>query len=59
VGITRKLSTLRSFFEYLFSGGRIASNVATLVPLPKLHQKPILRLEKSEIEAMLSAVQKR
>lgn len=57
LGITRKLSTLRSFFEYLFSGGRIASNVATLVPLPKLHQKPILRLEKSEIEAMLSAVQ--
>ncbi len=57
LGIMRKLSTLRSFFEYLFSGSRIASNVTTLVPLPKLHAKPILRLEEKEVEKMLSIVQ--
>ncbi len=57
LGIMRKLSTLRSFFEYLFSGSRITSNVTTLVPLPKLHVKPILRLEEKEIEKMLSIVQ--
>jgi site-specific recombinase XerD len=57
LGIMRKLSTLRSFFEYLFSGSRITSNVTTLVPLPKLHEKPILRLEQKEVEKMLSIVQ--
>ncbi len=57
LGIMRKLSTLRSFFEYLFSGSRITSNVTTLVPLPKLHAKPILRLEDKEVEKMLSIVQ--
>ena len=57
LGIMRKLSSLRSFFEYLFSGSRITSNVTTLVPLPKLHAKPILRLEEKEIEKMLSIVQ--
>ena len=57
LGIMRKLSTLRSFFEYLFSSSRIASNVTTLVPLPKLHSKPILRLEEKEIDKMLSIVQ--
>lgn len=57
LGIMRKLSSLRSFFEYLFSGSRIASNVTTLIPLPKLHAKPILRLEQKEVEKMLSIVQ--
>jgi len=57
LGIMRKLSTLRSYFEYLFSSSRIASNVTTLVPLPKLHAKPILRLEDKEVEKMLSIVQ--
>ncbi len=57
LGIMRKLSTLRSFFEYLFSSSRITSNVTTLVPLPKLHAKPILRLEEKEIEKMLAIVQ--
>jgi site-specific recombinase XerD len=57
LGIMRKLSSLRSFFEYLFSSSRIKSNVTTLVPLPKLHEKPILRLEEKEIQRMLSIVQ--
>ncbi len=57
LGIMRKLSTLRSFFEYMFSSSRISSNVTTLVPLPKLHAKPILRLEEKEIDKMLSIVQ--
>ena len=57
LGIMRKLSSLRSFFEYLFSSSRIASNITTLIPLPKLHAKPILRLEGKEIDQMLSIVQ--
>jgi len=54
LGITRKLSCLRSFFEYLFKSKRIPANVATLVPLPKLHDKPILKMEMNEIQKMLA-----
>lgn len=57
LGIMRKMSSLRSFFEYLFRSKRILSNITTLVPLPKLHAKPILRLEMDEVKRMLSAVQ--
>ena len=57
LGIMRKLSTLRSFFDYLYRSKRIPGNVATLVPLPKLHEKPILRLELNEVKKMLDIVQ--
>jgi len=57
LGIMRKLSTLRSFFDYLYRSKRIPGNVATLVPLPKLHEKPILRLELDEVKKMLSIAQ--
>ena len=52
-GIMRKLSSLRSYFEYMFRLGRIPGNIATLVPLPKLHEKPILFLEDNEIKRLL------
>lgn len=54
LGIMRKLCCVRSFFEYLFKNERIPANVTTLVPLPKLHEKPILYLEPHEVEKMLS-----
>lgn len=57
LGIMRKLSSLRSFFDYLYRSKRIPGNVATLVPLPKLHEKPILRLELDEVKKMLSIAQ--
>ncbi|NLB89825.1 MAG: tyrosine-type recombinase/integrase [Clostridiales bacterium] len=57
LGIMRKISTLRSFFGYLFRSKRIKSNVATLISLPKIHEKPILRLELDEIEKMLSVIE--
>lgn len=57
LGISRKLSTLRSYFEYLFRSKRIPANIGTLVPLPKIHEKPILRMEMDEVAQMLSIVQ--
>jgi integrase/recombinase XerC len=54
LGIMRKLCALRSFFEYLFKNEFIPGNVATLVPLPKRHSKPILYLEPSEVERLLA-----
>ena len=57
LGIMRKLCAVRSFFEYLFSNEKIPANIATLVPLPKLHEKPILYLEKDEVEKLLEAAE--
>lgn len=57
LGIMRKLSSLRSFFDYLYRSKRIPGNVATLVPLPKLHEKPILRMELDEVTRMLAIAQ--
>ena len=54
LAIKRKLCSIRSFYDYLFKHQRIAANVTELVPLPKIHEKPILRLSRSEMEKMLS-----
>ena len=56
LGIMRKLCSLRSLFEFLFKNNRIKANIATLVSLPKLHDKPILRLERDEMQKMLDTV---
>ena len=57
LAIKRKLCTIRSFYDYLFKNQRISSNVTELVPLPKVHEKPILRLSRKEMEKMLSNAQ--
>lgn len=56
LGIMRKLCSLRSLFEYMFKNGFVEANIATLVSLPKVHEKPILRLEADEMKKMLDAV---
>ncbi len=56
LGIMRKLCSLRSLFEYMFKNGFVEANIATLVTLPKVHEKPILRLEADEMKKMLDAV---
>lgn len=54
-GKLRKLSSLRAFFKYFFNKDMISSNVATKVKSPKLHEKPIIRLEDQEtVELMYS-----
>ncbi|NMA96483.1 MAG: tyrosine-type recombinase/integrase [Clostridiales bacterium] len=55
-GKARKLSTLRSFFLYFHKKGSIDKNVASLVSLPKIHDKPIIRLEVDEIVELLDMV---
>ncbi len=49
LAIKRKLCSIRSFYDYLFKNQRISSNVTELVPLPKVHEKPILRLTRQEM----------
>lgn len=57
LSIKRKLCTIRSFYDYLFKNQRIHSNVTELVPLPKIHEKPIIRLNKTEMLKMLELAQ--
>jgi len=57
LGIMRKLCTIRSFFEFLFQEEEIPANVATLIPLPKRHQKPILYLEADEVTKLLETAE--
>ena len=52
-GIMRKMSSIRSLFDYLYRSRIVPANVTALVPLPKLHSKPILRLDAEEMKRML------
>ena len=56
-GQTRKLSSIRSFFKYLFVNEKIDKNTAELIELPKRHEKPILRLEVDEVARILDAAE--
>ena len=57
LSIKRKLCSIRSFYDYLFKNQRISSNVTELVPLPKIHEKPIIRLSRDEMTRILSLAQ--
>ena len=57
LAIKRKMCSVRSFYDYLFKNKRIGSNITELVPLPKIHEKPILRLSKAEMMKILSTAQ--
>ncbi|MBQ9326206.1 MAG: tyrosine-type recombinase/integrase [Clostridia bacterium] len=55
--IKRKLCSIRSLYDFLFRAERIPSNVTLLKPLPKIHEKPILRLNAEEMRKMLTEAQ--
>ena len=57
LSIKRKLCSIRSFYDYLFKNQRIDSNITELVPLPKVHEKPIIRLNRDEMERILLSAQ--
>lgn len=52
-GKSRKLSAVRSLFKYFYRSGILTKDVASLVALPKLHEKPIIRMDHDEVEQML------
>lgn len=56
-GKSRKLASLRSFYNYYFRNELIESNPAALVPMPKLHEKEIIRLEPNEVADLLDQVE--
>lgn len=57
LGKMRKLSSLRSFYKFLYKNGYIEADPAALVDMPKRHQKPIIRLEIDEVARLLDLVE--
>jgi len=53
----RKLCSLRTFFKYFFKKEKLDSNVTANVDLPKVHNKPIVRLEVDEVVKVLDGVE--
>ncbi len=56
-GIVRKISALKSFYNYFFRLEEIKTNPLALVQLPKLHDKEIIRLEIDEVARLLDEVE--
>lgn len=56
-GIKRKLSSLKSFYNYYFVNELIKENPAAKVKVPKLHEKEIIRLDPDEVADLLDAVE--
>lgn len=56
-GKKRKISSLRSFYNYFYENEKITTNPASLVPVPKQHEKEIIRLEPNEVAILLEQVE--
>ena len=56
-GIMRKISSLKSFYNYFFCDEKIRTNPAALVRMPKLHEKEIIRLDVDEVAELLDEVE--
>ena len=57
-GITRKLSSLKTFYNYFYKKELLKNNPAALISLPKLHSKDIIRLDIDEVASLLDNVEK-
>ena len=55
-GIKRKLSSLKSFYNYYFNNELIKDNPPAKVKVPKLHEKEIIRLDPDEVSDLLDEV---
>ncbi len=55
--IKRKLASLRTFYKYYYQKEFIKYDPASLVPLPKLHEKNITRLDPDEVADLLDHVE--
>lgn len=56
-GIHRKLSSLRKFFLYYQKRERLTNNPTTVVDMPKLHDREIIRLDSGEVAELLDLVE--
>ncbi len=55
--LKRKLSSLRTFYNYFFKNELIDTNPAVKVTMPKIHDKAIVRLDVDEVAQLLDKVE--
>lgn len=53
----RKLSSVRALFKFLFNKGYIGVDNSAKVATPKLHEKPIIRLDGDEVFGIIDAAE--
>lgn len=57
-GVKRKLASLRSFYRYYYCREDIKTNPASIVSIPKIHEKEIVRLDIGEVALLLDETEK-
>ncbi len=53
----RKLASIRAFYKYFCKKEKLKTNAPSLVDLPTIHDKAIVRLEPDEVATLLDTVQ--
>lgn len=56
-GKARKLATIKTLYHYFYKQERLKTNAPSIVDMPKIHEKPIVRLEVDEIAKLLDVVE--
>ena len=56
-GIARKMSCLRSFYDYLCKRQFLPSNPVRLVDMPKIKEKAIIQLDPDEVASLLDYIE--
>lgn len=56
-GKARKLASLRSLYNYFYESEMIKTNPASIVHVPKIKEKQIIRLESDEVAELLDSIE--
>lgn len=56
-GKARKLAAIKTMYHYFYKQERLTHNPASIVDMPKIYEKPIIRLEIDEVARLLDLVE--
>lgn len=56
-GKARKLASIKTLFHYFYKQERLTYNATSIVDMPKIYEKPIIKLEIDEIAKLLDVVE--
>lgn len=56
-GKARKLASIKAMYYYFYKQERLKNNAPSIVDMPKIYEKPIIRLEVDEIARLLDVVE--
>ncbi|MBO5713191.1 MAG: tyrosine-type recombinase/integrase [Clostridia bacterium] len=51
---SRKLATVRTFYKHFYNKNKLKTNTASKIPLPKKHDKEIIRLDVNEVVKIIN-----